>query len=44
MDLDLVEAVLDHWDFRGCRVRGADFTLAHFHGVTSFGGPRFASS
>ncbi|PRW61735.1 pentapeptide repeat-containing protein [Actinopolyspora mortivallis] len=41
MDLDLVEAVLDHWDFRGCRVHSADFTLARFYGIASFSGARF---
>lgn len=36
LDLDLTNATLYDWDFRGCQVRHADFTNARFCGMSLF--------
>ncbi|WP_182877634.1 pentapeptide repeat-containing protein [Microbispora sp. H10670] len=44
VDLDLNHATLLSADFRGCRIRKADFQYAEFHGATLFEGAQFAAN
>ncbi|MEV5738594.1 pentapeptide repeat-containing protein [Microbispora rosea] len=44
VDLDLSHATLISADFRGCRIRKADFQYAEFHGATLFNGAQFTGT